>query len=149
MASPSFDVSDFEEHRWYLNANFSAGASSSRPESSVGAGRSFSLVSDNPGPSFATVSGAVLSSGQFDVPSAVAAAHRGLPVQGMKFFLGRWLLAADFWTFRAFGEYVWFSLQETRGTARGFGHSTSQGGQIFRSGAWGCTWFFLECGPGS
>ena len=86
VASPSFDVSDFEEHRWYLNANLSAGSSGSQPESSAGADRSFSLVSDNPGPSFATVSGAVLSSGPFDVPSAVAAAHRGLPVQGMKFF---------------------------------------------------------------
>ena len=86
VASPSFDVSDFEEHRWYLNANLAAGSSGSQPESSVGADRSFSLVSDNPGPSFATVSGAVRSSGPFDVPSAVAAAHRGLPVQGMKFF---------------------------------------------------------------
>ena len=66
MASPSFDVSDFEEHRWYLNAHISAGASSSRPESSVGADRSFSCVSDNAGPSFATVTGAVLSSGPFD-----------------------------------------------------------------------------------
>ena len=86
VASPSFDVSDFEEHRWYLNANLSAGSSDSQPESSVGADRSFSLVSDSPGPSFATVSGAVRSSGPFDVPSAVAAAHRGLPAQGMKFF---------------------------------------------------------------
>ena len=85
VASPSFDVSDFEEHQWYMEANLSARSSRSRPDSSVGADRSFSLVSDSPGPSFATVSGAVCSSGPFDVPSAVAAAHRGLPEQGMKF----------------------------------------------------------------
>ena len=85
MASPSFDVSDFEEHQWYLDANLSARSSRSQPDSSVGADRSFSLVSDSPGPSFATMSGAVRSSGPFDVPSAVAAAHRGLPAQGMKF----------------------------------------------------------------
>ena len=68
-----------------MDANLSARSSRSQPDSSVGADRSFSLVSDSPGPSFATVSGAVRSSGPFDVPSAVAAAHRGLPAQGMKF----------------------------------------------------------------
>ena len=79
--------------------------------------RSFSLVSDNPGPSFATVSGAVRSSGPFDVPSALAAAHRGLPVQGMKFFWEGGFWRQIFGPSDPLGEYVWFSLQETRGTA--------------------------------
>ena len=86
VASHSFDVSDFEENQWYVTANVSARASSSRPESSAGADRSFSVVSGTTGHTFASMSGAVTSTGSFDVTSAVAAAQQSLPAPGMKFF---------------------------------------------------------------
>ena len=117
VASPSFDVSDFEEHRWYLNANLAAGSSGSQPESSEGADRSFSLVSENPGPSFCHCEwGDPLF---WTVRCAIGGGCRSSrpPSTGHEILLGRWLLAADLWIFRAFGEYVWFSFQETRGTA--------------------------------